>query len=295
MKKKQVIAIIKSIIKKANLEDYECILDYTMKCGTGYCDDFFNKGKEIHIGIKELKGVFNNEVSDIILTKIIINTYHELRHSFQQRQYYSKTPILNENINNSFINYLACVGGYWGYYNNSINPRNYFTNPRELDAEYNGIKNAYDYISILFSEEKAEKMILNYLNSKIGIQYYIEIREPINNISKIEELFKKAIVKNTINKKYYNTNYIKKDNCISYCQEINDEFVFAINEENNPVMQDKIIAGAYVKYIEDKNIKEIIKKSFLYNQNKNDLLENINNILYKSIEKENDYEFNERD
>ena len=96
-------------------------------------------------------------------------------------------------------------------------------------------------------------------------------------------------------KRIYNVNCIKDDGTMLYCQELNDEFVFKINEENNPVMQDKILAGAYVKYIEDKNIDEIIKESFLYKQNKNDLLATIDEILYKDIDKENDYEIIRRD
>ena len=286
--------IIKKLIKNVEKSDLKINLSYTQNIGNAFIT-YLEPITTIEIGAKELKSLFGSEMNDKLFVKMIKTIFHEEQHYYQQKQYLSKIGIIDEDTTNMYYNFLACLGCHWGYYDYNTNPVNYFNNPREIDAEYNGIKNAYNFISSIYGNTKTEKLFVDFINSNINKEYYINISKPVKNISEIGDLFQIAIDKSNMTKRIYNVNCIKDDGTMLYCQELNDEFVFKINEENNPVMQDKILAGAYVKYIEDKNIDEIIKESFLYKQNKNDLLATIDEILYKDIDKENDYEIIRRD
>lgn len=291
MKKSQLFRYIKDIFSEIDLSGYTYVLDKKINCGNGYCDDYYYKDKEIHIGVKELKGFIHKEVPDLLVVKVFVNIFHELKHYTQQKDFFSKYEVINDTMKNMYYNYLACIIGCYGYYNPEINPYNYYNNPRELEAELKGIIGAYDFLLNIYSEEKSEELIMMYINSKINIKYYIDLLTPVESLGEIEKLFNKAIYKSKTNKRYYNTNYLIKDKILKYYQDINDEFIFKVNEENNPIIQDKILAGAYIKYIEDKNKDEIIKNTFLYQQNKDELLATINGILYKNINMENSYEF----
>ena len=171
------------------------------------------------------------------------------------------------------------MGCYYGYYCIKTNPENYFHNPREIDAEYSGIKETYSYLSKIYTEEKAKDLIINHINSKIGTLYYVEIKEPVKSIKEIDIIFKNAIRKSKLKKRMYNINFRDIDETIKYCQNINDEFILKINDINNGVLQDKVLAGAYMKYLNDFNLENNMNKSELYRNKYNSLIENTNKYL----------------
>ena len=217
-------------------------------------------------------------ISEEYLVRILINIFHEIKHAKQQYDFF-ESSFIDIDFLQLYYNYLACLGNFNGYYNPELNLNNYYHNPRELDAEYSGIKEAYNYLKTSELSEKSEILILDYVNSKIGKVYFITIDNPIHNISEVEELVIKTKYINSKTKNFYNPNCIDIDKPMQYCQYIDNDFIFKINECNNPQQQDKLLAGAYIKYIEDKNIDNNIKQSWLYNNTKIELLKNINTAL----------------
>lgn len=283
MKRKEVLLNLHKIMNENPLNGYSYILNDELKVGTGYCEAYNEKNRKIHIGIKELKGVLNKEIPDYILVYAIINIYHELRHYHQQEDFFNDINYKNSNnkqqIEEFFYSYLADMGCYYGYYCIKTNPENYFHNPREIDAEYSGIKETYSYLSKIYTEEKAKDLIINHINSKIGTLYYVEIKEPVKSIKEIDIIFKNAIRKSKLKKRMYNINFRDIDETIKYCQNINDEFILKINDINNGVLQDKVLAGAYMKYLNDFNLENNMNKSELYRNKYNSLIENTNKYL----------------
>lgn len=76
-------------------------------------------------------------------------------------------------------------------------------------------------------------------------------------------------------------------------QSINDDFILKVNDVNMSLEQDKLLAGAYIKYIEDKDIDILVRNAYCYKKHKQDLLENTENILYDNNKYHKDYIINE--
>lgn len=297
MKSNYIKKIIKDIFIANNINSKYYKLDYKTPVGNGYCLDYYYKDDIlISIGAKELKNPFNKEISDDILLKVIINTFHEIRHFIQQREYFSSKDIVkgDEFKTQMFFNHLACIGSYYGYYSIETNYGHYFNNIREIDAEYNALKNTYDYLSTIMDKEKVNKLLLDFINSKKGKIYYFDIDKEITSIKELDKIFEKTKKKALYKKNTYIINYINKDESIKYMQNINDDFILKVNDVNMSLEQDKLLAGAYIKYIEDKNIDILIRNAYCYKKHKQELLENTENILYDDNNKyHKDYIINE--
>lgn len=287
MKKKVIIAHVKEICKNLNIDNFKIILDYKLDIGNGYCDDYYDSNREIHIGVKELKGFFNTEIPNELFVKLIVNLYHETQHYYQQRNFFENANLTEQDLT-FFYNYLACIGNSYGYYNPELNPYNYYNNIRELDAEYSGIQNAFDYLQAIFTKEKSESFIINYVNNRLKNTYYISVNEPISTLEEINNIFKRNIRLNLHKSRQYNVNCIHQDKPMQYIQNENDEFVLKINEIQDGLLQDKLMASTYVKYLEDYNIQNNIKNNKTYQHERNTLLLEIQNLIQTNIKKENE-------
>lgn len=287
MKKKEILSKTEQLIESLNVYPYKIILDYKLNIGNGYCDNYYDSNKEIHIGVKELKGFFNIEIQNELFVKLVVNIYHETQHYYQQRNFFTDAN-LTEQDPTFFYNYLACIGNSYGYYNPELNPYNYYNNIRELDAEYSGIQNAFDYLQAIFTKEKSESFIINYVSNRLKNTYYISVNEPISTLEEINNIFKRNIRLNLHKTRQYNVNCINHDKPIQYIQNENDEFVLKINELHDGIDQDKLLAGAYVKYLEDNRILSGIINNNIYITEKEDLLLNINKFIHPTKENEID-------
>lgn len=287
MKKKEILSKTEQLIESLNVYPYKIILDYKLNIGNGYCDNYYDSNKEIHIGVKELKGFFNIEIQNELFVKLVVNIYHETQHYYQQRNFFTDAN-LTEQDPTFFYNYLACIGNSYGYYNPELNPYNYYNNIRELDAEYSGIQNAFDYLQAIFTKEKSESFIINYVSNRLKNTYYISVNEPISTLEEINNIFIKNIRLNLHKTRQYNVNCVNQDKPIKYIQNENDEFVLKINELHDGIDQDKLLAGAYVKYLEDNRILSGIINNNIYITEKEDLLLNINKFIHPTKENEID-------
>lgn len=287
MKKKEILSKIEQIFESLNVDPYKIVLDYKLDIGNGYCDNYYDSNREIHIGVKELKSFFNTEIPNESFVKLVVNIYHETQHYYQQKNFFENTNLTERDLT-FFYNYLACVGNPFGYYSPKLNPHNYYNNIRELDAEYNGIQNAFDYLQTIFTKEKSEDFIINYVNNRLKNTYYISANKPISTLEEINNIFKKKIRLNLHKARQYNVNCINQDKPIQYIQDENDEFVLKINEIQDGSLQDKLMASTYVKYLEDYNIQHDIKNNETYQNEKEDLLLNINKFIHPTKENEID-------
>lgn len=287
MKRKTIIAHIKEICKNSNIDNFKIILDYKLNIGNGYCDNYYDSNREIHIGAKELKGFFNTEISNELFVKLVVNIYHETQHYYQQKAFFENTNLTEQDLI-YFYNYLACIGNPSGYYNPELNSYNYYNNIRELDAEYNGIQNAFDYLQTIFTKETSESFIINYVNNRLKNTYYISINKPILSLEEINNIFKRKIRLNLHKARQYNTNCINQDEPIQYIQNQNEDFVLKINEIQDGSLQDKLMASTYVKYLEDNRIPSDIKNNNIYITKKEDLLLNIDKFIHPTKENEID-------
>lgn len=295
MKRKEIFKNIDQLFETINLYGYTLDLNYKISVGNGACDNIYYKDKQLHIGVKELKSLFNKDYSDELVFLLFKNIFHELQHLNQQREYFSKNNLIkgDEFKAQMFFNHLACIGAYYGYYSMETNYGHYFNNIREIDAEYNALKNTYDYLSTIINEEKVNKLLLDFINSKKGKTYYFDIDKEITSIKDLDKLFTKAIRKTLYKKNVYLTDYINKDKAISYMQGINDDFIMKVNDMDSSLSQDKTLAGAYIKYVENKDIDILIKNTYCYKKYKQELLENITKILYDNNKYHKDYIINE--
>lgn len=285
MRKKLIIAHIKKLCKDFYINDFKIILDYKLNIGNGYCDNYYDSNKEIHIGAKELKGFFNTEIPNELFVKLVVNIYHETRHYKQQANLFENTIQYDKYI---FYNYLACAGSSYGYYNPIINPYNYYNNIRELDAEFSGIKNAYVYLSTIFTSQEAENLIVNYVNNRLKNTYYISMDKSASSLIEIATIFDKTMRLNIRKIRQYNINYISQDKPVQYIQNENNEFILQVNELHDGIDQDKLLAGAYIKYLEDNRILSGIINNNIYITEKEDLLLNPNKFIHPTKENEID-------
>ena len=81
-------------------------------------------------------------------------------------------------------------------------------------------------------------------------------------------------------------NYINEDKPIQYIQEQEESFVLNINDLLDGALQDKLLAGAFVKYLEDKEIKSDLRFSQIYNSEKEELLSSIQNFIKHSKQRD---------
>lgn len=289
MKNQDILKLLKDIFIKEKIKNYTLVLDKKLHIGNSYLENYYDTNREIHIGVKELKSVLNRDISDKLLVKAIISIYHEIRHYYQQLDFFEKYRCINDERTKAFFyNYLACLGSSNGYYLTSYN---YYNNPREIEAEYIGVIKAYNYLCIIYPEKEVENLIVNYINDKIDYQYFIHIDNPVSSIQEIDNIFKNTINNCRQKKRIYDVNYINEDKSIKYIQSINDDFVLQVNDINNGILQDELIAGAYVKYIKDKNIKTKLSKTQIYKDNSNELLDNLEAVIEEDkIISKNDYE-----
>lgn len=272
MRKNVIITYAKKICKDSNVNNFEIILDTQYNIGNGYCDNYYDSNREIHIGIKELKNIFNKDIPNELFVKLIVNIYHEIQHYYQQLTFFENNQQKDESL---FYNYLACIGNGQGYYNPEINPYNYYNNVRELDAEYTGIKKAYNFLTTIFSEKEAEQLIVNYFNNRLTQNYYISSDKPVSSMAEINMLFTKTITVNQHKIRQYNVNYINEDKPIQYIQEQDEDFILNVNDLLDGALQDEILAGAFVKYLEDKEIKSDLRFAQIYNNAKEKLLSSV--------------------
>lgn len=133
----------------------------------------------VMIGINDLQksqnGIINFLVPNENFVNVIINTYHEAMHVCQKNILFQDENA-ESNIKRQAITAIARYGNNNYYKCNG----NYDKNPNKIQAEWYGVKSAYDYLCDVYSNidrEHHEKLILNAINEKVRHTYCIHPKD----------------------------------------------------------------------------------------------------------------------
>lgn len=157
--------------------------------------------KYIKINISNLRPRENKYVSAEDFFSIVECIFHENRHMENALKNY-KNIIDNKNISDINEFYIS-LSRLLMTNNENYYDKNYLCMPHEIDAEYYGILNAYDYLIdnpyIKVSREDCEKLVVNYVNGffKDGHKYayYIKLpdnKEQFTSMAEIKRAFETA-------------------------------------------------------------------------------------------------------
>ena len=89
-----------------------------------------------------LRSFLQKRVHDEDFARVVLNMYHESTH-VQQKNYIFRQEQLDEISKKQLIQEIACAGNYDYYFNDN---GNYRVNASEIQAEKEGIHNAYEYL-----------------------------------------------------------------------------------------------------------------------------------------------------
>lgn len=261
IKNKDCIEKIKRLKEKLEqLHNVKIILDPNISIGLGDCPSIIDKKSKINIGVHEIKRKLFNIDYDVdisLLTTAVVSLHHEVQHCVQSTEYFNENKVIDTNHIYMLTNLIACMGAYEGYYNPHVDSYNYFHNPREIDAEYEGIIGAHEYLSNLYSEDIANELILDYINNKDYGYYFINTSSPYTLIEDVDQAFKEAYENSKKDKRKYRAWSKDEDESIRYALGLNGTFLSCFSKIKDPAIQDKILAGAYLKSLEEVNDFEL--------------------------------------
>ena len=205
---------------------------------------------DVVIGIKGLKdssSFLAQSVSDQNFARVIVNIFHEATHCEQKTVMFQKDNPTQNDINQALSD-LACRRNK-NYYMYS---GNYYNNPNEVHAEYQGIMGAYDYLCKAFpyiDKKQHERIVLNVVNCKAKTgSYFIGVangRQVVfyNSLKRVQCDFEKAYNNSfTCERKYNTTNHSNPDDVGRYTATHKDAREVCL-EQKTGVDKDRVIAA----------------------------------------------------
>lgn len=204
--------------------------------------------REAQVGVAELfvdyeNGKLRRNVQEKTVVRAVVNAFHECRHAevFEQMQYDDSEDMQCMSMAN-----LAILGNE---YYNTHNWGNFCT---EIDAEAAGVKNGFLFLSDIYGQKYAEKMILQYVNRMLSeVDYTIPDKSNVGGYTSIQEVFdafSDSFEKSKHGEREYWDVVIPKDNKeneIAYnfiWNEMSDDIVTKWNITKGAYERDKMIA-----------------------------------------------------
>lgn len=151
----------------------------------------------VNIGIGKIKEE-NTLVSDEYFVDVIISMYHAQIHCIQKNRVFRESN-LDEFMERQLIQEIACIGNAEYYLNN------YYINANEIQAEYYGILETYNYLCDTFpwvDSKQLENIICNVINSKMRISSYF--------VNKLKLFTSLSVIDNTFNEVYMHSFNVKR-------------------------------------------------------------------------------------
>ena len=179
--------------------DYQLNEQISMYNAVTYRDESTGLANGVMIGTNGLQnnfGFLNHifSISDQKFAQVIINIFHEATHCQQKNVMFQNDSPTQNDINQT-ISELACRGNKTYY----MGQHNYIMNPNEIQAEYSGVTEAYQYLCTVFPDidkKQHEQIILDVLNTKLqsGVSYWIHPSKDnvFTSLSDVEQAFEKA-------------------------------------------------------------------------------------------------------
>lgn len=235
-----------TLFSKLNI-DHELDSELSMNWAETDIDDTTGHASKVIIGIDELQekhGLFlSRYVSNQKFAQVVVNVYHEYAHCLQKNSVFQKKNASSNEVNQALSD-LACRDNTRYYKDNG----NYFINPNEIQAEYYGITNAYDYLCESFPDvdpEQHEQTLLGIVNEKSeNYSYWIHHPKdkPFESLCDVKNAFNEAYSNSFSAKRIYSVkSSFNKDSAKQYMDE-NASARDAYLRQIVGMKQDKIIA-----------------------------------------------------
>lgn len=235
LSKKQAILRLTDLTDELSNENWRFQLENAFPTTFGQThDDIVKKKQNVEIGTYQIQQTkFLSKVNDKHFVESLITLFHEHQHTIQYDDYQ------NDNCDEQLAYSHLAIHNNKSYYE-----ENYKIMLTEIDAEYNGVKNAYRYIANEFSSEIANRLINDYLHE---YRPYIINDIAISNESDIDDIFETAYNKATVHQRWLSS-YQSDDEIIKFLKE-NPEYEKPFNKTfDNGYKRDKFIAAVELYY-----------------------------------------------
>lgn len=254
---KALLNSIRSYFKSEYNMDVRVAIDYGMDVNLAKSSTGLKTKPSIVIGMKNARAKSLFYIDRVNYTTAIVNIFHEMRHLENKFNGFIGCCHKKEDDVYIALSYMAQQGNI-GYYS-----CNYYNNPYEIDAEYNGLKEAHNYLSIYFGKSNSEKMLVDYVNHKNEDKnsYFVEPKgkkyfQSYDEILKsLKNLFQES--KRIGNRDYRDNQESINDEALSFIKSYaSDEVVVSLHSSQNSIEYDKKIASI-VSYIHPDYKKQI--------------------------------------
>ena len=212
---------------------------YTTGIETGTYELEHAKDGRFHLSKNNIK------ISDKVFATVVLNMHHEATHVWQKNELFRQTH-LDTDAANQLIQEITCMDNHDYYFDNG----NYKINANEIQAEKEGIINAYQYLCDEFPDvdrSDHEHIILDIVNDKmLNSTYFISSPTPFKSLSEIEKAFDDAYDDSFTKKRTYMVNSNTHDVVKLFMQD-HPEAKEAYLNADSPLDQDRCIASINLK------------------------------------------------
>lgn len=219
---------------------YDLELKENIRSGVGFTDVHHDGSIHYEVGVKELVENPRREISLREFLAPTVACFHEVcGHGGQWRNEIMKDEPLSKVL---LLSDMACKGSceYYGVIPLDTDPLpQYFEHPHEIAAQYMGLKMTQKFLSVVYSEEKADEMLCEYVNLRIGDEtefipapdgYKMEIpldgrapfmkpTEPFMHMDQVYEQFQKTFLEKVFEPVAYETEKKSIDSLGRYISE----------------------------------------------------------------------------
>ena len=212
----------------------------------GYADSINIGFGEIEHAKRLFPHVINPSISDKVFATVILNMHHEYMHCIQKNELFRQTH-LDTDTANQLIQEIACMDNPDYYFDNG----NYKINANEIQAEKEGIVNAYQYLCDEFPDvDKSdhEHIILDIVNDKMmNSTYFINSPTPFKSLSAVEKAFDDAYDNSFTKTRLYMVNSSNTHDAVKLFMQDHPEAKETYLNADSPLEQDRCIAAINLK------------------------------------------------
>ena len=214
-------------------------------------NSFDGHASRVRIGIYDIEQTkFNlfrsSRISDKVFATVILNMYHEATHVWQKNELFRQKH-LDSYIANQLVQEIACMDNHDYYFDNG----NYKINANEIQAEKEGIINAYKYLCNEFPEVNPtdhEHIILDIVNDKmLNSTYFVSSEKPFKSLSEVEKAFDDAYDDSFTKKRTYMVNSSNTYDAVKLFMREHPEAKESYLNADSPLEQDRCIASINLK------------------------------------------------
>lgn len=148
---------------------YDLILNKAKRSGLGYTELSDDGSIHYEVGVKEFVENPNRKISMREFLAPTVACFHEIcGHDRQWKNEALKDEPLSKVL---LLSDLACKSSleYYGVASLDGEPDpQYFEHPHEIAAQYIGLKMTQKFLSVVYNEEEADKMLCEYVNLRIA-------------------------------------------------------------------------------------------------------------------------------